>query len=245
VAQLVEHNLAKVGVAGSNPVVRSKSELVSGCVLVSQPCSPSPTNPRVRAFAVAVFVVMLGAGCSSSKSTPSSAPTTTVPTVPTAYVRAYTASICGSLRSLRTISRSIENFMPTLRDDSDSRTLLKSRFGALLEAASSAATLGSDFLGHASVPTGDGVPEHERRVRNAMALSARDYDRWRKAVDGFATYDRDNWENDLLTFEEDDMTGNGQPAWDRIIAAVTSGPVGAAVERAAVSTPVCAPVFAA
>ena len=30
VAQLVEHNLAKVGVAGSNPVVRSKSEALSG-----------------------------------------------------------------------------------------------------------------------------------------------------------------------------------------------------------------------
>ena len=30
VAQLVEHNLAKVGVAGSNPVVRSRSEALSG-----------------------------------------------------------------------------------------------------------------------------------------------------------------------------------------------------------------------
>jgi hypothetical protein len=30
VAQLVEHNLAKVGVAGSNPVVRSSSEALSG-----------------------------------------------------------------------------------------------------------------------------------------------------------------------------------------------------------------------
>jgi hypothetical protein len=29
VAQLVEHHLAKVGVAGSNPVVRSRSEAVS------------------------------------------------------------------------------------------------------------------------------------------------------------------------------------------------------------------------
>ncbi len=29
-AQLVEHNLAKVGVAGSNPVVRSSSEAPSG-----------------------------------------------------------------------------------------------------------------------------------------------------------------------------------------------------------------------
>jgi hypothetical protein len=31
VAQLVEHHLAKVGVAGSNPVVRSRSEAVSEC----------------------------------------------------------------------------------------------------------------------------------------------------------------------------------------------------------------------
>jgi hypothetical protein len=30
VAQLVEHNLAKVGVAGSNPVVRSKKYQVRG-----------------------------------------------------------------------------------------------------------------------------------------------------------------------------------------------------------------------
>jgi hypothetical protein len=30
VAQLVEHHLAKVGVAGSNPVVRSRSQAVSG-----------------------------------------------------------------------------------------------------------------------------------------------------------------------------------------------------------------------
>ena len=29
-AQLVEHNLAKVGVAGSNPVVRSRSEALAG-----------------------------------------------------------------------------------------------------------------------------------------------------------------------------------------------------------------------
>jgi hypothetical protein len=32
VAQLVEHNLAKVGVAGSNPVVRSKKSLVTGTI---------------------------------------------------------------------------------------------------------------------------------------------------------------------------------------------------------------------
>src|SRR3954466_13338945 len=33
VAQLVEHNLAKVGVAGSNPVVRSTKVLVRACFL--------------------------------------------------------------------------------------------------------------------------------------------------------------------------------------------------------------------
>jgi hypothetical protein len=194
---------------------------------------------------VAVVVMALAAGCSSSSSSRSSAPTSTVPAVPTAYVRAYTASICGSLRSLRTISLSIEKFMPTLRDDSNSRTLLKSRFEALLAAASSAATLGSDFLGHAQAPDGEGVPEHERRVRDAMELSARDYDRWKAAVDGFATFDRDNWEDALLTFEHGDMTDFGKPAWSRITAAVTNGPVGAAVRRAAVSIPVCVPVFGA
>jgi hypothetical protein len=135
--------------------------------------------------------------------------------------------------------------MPTLRDDSNSRTLLKSRFEALLEAASSAATLGSDFLGRAHVPAGAGVPEHERLVRDAMALSARDYERWKATVDGFETYDRDNWEDDLLTFEHDDMTGYGNAAWKRIFTAVTSGPVGAAVGRAASAAPVCAPIFGA
>ena len=34
VAQLVEHNLAKVGVAGSNPVVRSKKPLVTDTDIV-------------------------------------------------------------------------------------------------------------------------------------------------------------------------------------------------------------------
>jgi len=182
------------------------------------------------------------AACSSSKSTPVAAPTTTVPT---AAVQGYAATICGSLRSLRTISRSIEKFMPSLRDDSNSRTSLKSRFEALLEAASSAATAGSVFLQSSRVPAGEGVPEHEGRVRDAMALSAREYDRWREAVAAFDTYDRDNWEDELLTFEHSDMTGYGLPAWDRIITAVTSGPVGAAVGRAAVAAPVCAPVFGA
>ena len=32
VAQLVEHNLAKVGVAGSNPVVRSRKHQVRGAL---------------------------------------------------------------------------------------------------------------------------------------------------------------------------------------------------------------------
>jgi len=199
---------------------------------------------RVPVVAV-IIVMLLGAGCSSSKSTPSSAPTTTAPPVPTAYVRAYTASICGALRGLRTISRSIEKFMPTLRDDSNSRTLLKSRFEALLDAASSAATLGSDFLGRAQVPAGRGVPEHERRVRDALDQSARDYDRWRTSVDAFATYDRDNWEDDLLTFEHGDMTDFGRPAWQRIVTAVMGGPVGTAVGRAAGSIPACTPVFGA
>jgi hypothetical protein len=34
VAQLVEHHLAKVGVAGSNPVVRSNLELLRGYVSI-------------------------------------------------------------------------------------------------------------------------------------------------------------------------------------------------------------------
>ena len=40
VAQLVEHNLAKVGVAGSNPVVRSKRNTRSGH------CEGSKSAPR-------------------------------------------------------------------------------------------------------------------------------------------------------------------------------------------------------
>ncbi|MEA2843547.1 MAG: hypothetical protein QOJ69_1218, partial [Actinomycetota bacterium] len=36
-AQLVEHNLAKVGVAGSNPVVRSKKVQVRGGAGLSSP----------------------------------------------------------------------------------------------------------------------------------------------------------------------------------------------------------------
>jgi hypothetical protein len=40
VAQLVEHNLAKVGVAGSNPVVRSKRMTRSGH------CEGSKSAPR-------------------------------------------------------------------------------------------------------------------------------------------------------------------------------------------------------
>jgi len=41
VAQLVEHNLAKVGVAGSNPVVRSKSSSRSA------KCGRSSSLPQV------------------------------------------------------------------------------------------------------------------------------------------------------------------------------------------------------
>ena len=55
VAQLVEHNLAKVGVAGSNPVVRSKSYRRSGHLLgallrITMVCKPprrsTVTNTR-------------------------------------------------------------------------------------------------------------------------------------------------------------------------------------------------------
>ena len=46
VAQLVEHNLAKVGVAGSNPVVRSRSEALSG----ASDSRPGPSIARAGSF---------------------------------------------------------------------------------------------------------------------------------------------------------------------------------------------------
>ena len=206
------------------------------------PYRSGDANPTRCAPVVALLLIVVVAACSSSRSSPVSAPTTTVPA---AAVQGYTASICGSLRSLRTISRSIEKFMPTLRDDSNSRTLLKARFEALLGAASSATRLGSDFLGGAHLPAGEGVPEHARQVREAMSRSGDEYDRWRQVVAGFDTYDRDNWEDELLTFENGDMTSYGEPAWSRIVQAVMSGPVGAAVMRTVDSAPVCAPIFGA
>src|SRR5207302_1119051 len=49
VAQLVEHNLAKVGVAGSNPVVRSKSLRRSAAVFgCSSVVGESPKSALVR-----------------------------------------------------------------------------------------------------------------------------------------------------------------------------------------------------
>ena len=43
VAQLVEHNLAKVGVAGSNPVVRSRKLQVGGHIADGQPLRSLPS----------------------------------------------------------------------------------------------------------------------------------------------------------------------------------------------------------
>ncbi len=64
VAQLVEHNLAKVGVAGSNPVVRSNEVQVSpgkrrGCI-ASRPglypiCTPRVAEQRVAEHLVGAF----------------------------------------------------------------------------------------------------------------------------------------------------------------------------------------------
>jgi hypothetical protein len=59
VAQLVEHNLAKVGVAGSNPVVRSRSEALFGASVprpgasIARPSLP-PAMQRAVAFICAL-----------------------------------------------------------------------------------------------------------------------------------------------------------------------------------------------
>jgi hypothetical protein len=158
-------------------------------------------------------------------------------------VQGYTETVCGSLRGVRTVSLTIERYMPNLRLDSNSRIVLKAKFAAMLQAAAGAAQLGADFLAHAKIPAGQGVSEHARQVRDALTLSAGDYGRWRATVVGFDIYDRDNWEDELLTFEHTQMTDFGRPAWDRIVAAVGNGPVGRAVRSAAATNPSCRAVF--
>jgi hypothetical protein len=238
-------SLAKVGVAGSNPVVCSNDDAPRRCVKLhdivphDKRVQPGAVIRRTLAIIVALALV---AACSASKSTPAAGPSSTVPV---AAVRGYTASICGSVRSLRTISRAIEKFMPTLLADSASRTRLKVRFEAWLRAAASAATLGADFLTRARVPENAGIADHEGQVRDALALSAADYDRWREAVAAFDTYDRDNWEDELLTFEHNDMLDYGKLAWERVVTAAMGGPVGRAVGQAARSDPACRGVFGA
>ena len=58
VAQLVEHNLAKVGVAGSNPVVRSKKIARSGDCGRSKPAprgaSEGPSAPQLHHMFVSI-----------------------------------------------------------------------------------------------------------------------------------------------------------------------------------------------
>jgi hypothetical protein len=190
-------------------------------------------------WAVLLVGVALFPACSSSSQKATPTPTSAPRVGTVSAVRAYTESVCGSVRGLRTVSRSLAKMIPTLRDDSVDRRALKAKIVANLTAAASASRLGAEYLRRASAAHIDGGPEHQRAVAEALTLSARGYDRWRTAISDFDVYDRDNWEDELLTLEHDDMTDSGAPAWDRVRDAVTHGPVGQAVAAAAAGNPAC------
>ena len=82
-----------------------------------------------------------------------------------------------------------------------------------------------------------------RAVERALDVARRDYERWGNAAAQFPTYDRDNWEDELLAFEHKDMLDGGSHAWNAVRAAATSGAVGDAVQAAADSDHACAGVL--
>ncbi len=133
--------------------------------------------------------------------------------------------------------------MPSLRADSNSRIVLKARFVGYLDAAARAAQLGSDFVGHQSGPDFPGRVEHVATVQAALGATARDFARWRVSVAKFDTYDRDNWEDELLSFERSDMANYGSGAWTRVVTAVTAGTVGTSVKNIARSEAACRGLF--
>ena len=133
--------------------------------------------------------------------------------------------------------------MPQLRNDSASRTALKARFLEYLHAAGAAARVGEGFIARHRAANVPGGSPHVRAVERALDVARRDYERWGNAAAQFPTYDRDNWEDELLAFEHKDMLDGGSHAWNAVRAAATSGAVGHAVQAAADSDHACAGVL--
>ena len=132
---------------------------------------------------------------------------------------------------------------PQLRNDSASRTALKARFLEYLHAAGAAALVGEGFIARHRAANVPGGSPHVRAVERALDVAGRDYERWENAAAQFPTYDRDNWEDDLLAFEHKDMLDGGSDAWNAVRAAATSGPVGHAVQITARSDRACTGVL--
>ena len=206
---------------------------------MTQSRSPS----RLASFGNASLVARLLGGaligilfvsCSSGKGNSNVSVT---PAPPLAVVSATVASTCGSIRGVQTQIASIRLTLVASNADSVNRVALRAKLVAQLGGAEANARAGSAYLRQISFDLS--AQEYANRIETALDRVALNYRRYREQAAGFTIVDRDNWEDDLHSWQRNSYRGDGDAELQILKDATSFGKFGAAVATAAKAAAAC------